>query len=185
MNKKYLERNINRTNCPFCKEIETNFIIKEYIKENGFGKLVDLFLEEKVRELCEREKGNIEAPIEECKIIITDTFVEVIEKFIISHIRNWQNESDARRPDATVEELGKNRLREIENNGRIRPRLVQALSEMMQTVIDGKLQIVQKSVKMYDEQGIQLSRSIATDVVSAIFIGPPQVDGNMKARKSK
>lgn len=139
--------------------ISSEHIIKEYIKENGFGKLVDLFLEEKVKELCEKNKNNVDSPIDECKIIITDTFVEVLEKFIISHIRNWNNETDARRPDATIEELGKNRLREVENNGRIRPRLVQALSEMFDATIKGKLEIAQKSVKMYDEQAKNIKKS--------------------------
>jgi hypothetical protein len=132
--------------------------VKEYIKENGFGKLVDLFLEEKVKELCEKNKNSIEPPIEECKIIITDTFAEVLEKLVISHIRNWNNETDARRPDATIEELGKNRLRETVVNGRQRPMLIQAISEIFDAALHGKLQIAQKSVKMYDEQGAQLAK---------------------------
>jgi hypothetical protein len=138
--------------------VSDEYVVKEHIKENGFGKLVDLFLNEKVKELCEKNKNNVEPPVEECKIIITDTFAEVLEKLIISHIRNWNNETDARRPDATIEELGKNRLREVENNGRIRPRLVQALSEMFDAAISGKLVIKQKSVKMYDEQAAAIPK---------------------------
>jgi hypothetical protein len=118
----------------------------------SFGEYFDVYLHEKVKEICEKNKDNFETPINECKIIITDTFMEVLEKFIISHVRNWNNETDSRRPNITTEELAANRLREVENNGRIRPRLIQALSEMFEAAVKGKLDIVQKSVKMYDEQ---------------------------------
>lgn len=116
------------------------------------GNIIDKYIELRVGEILKKSKS-LEDPGE---IIITDTFVEVLEKLIISHIRGWYLEDEARREDISANDRALNRKKEAINNGTRRPRYVEALGKMFQLAIEGKFSLDQDSVKLYEESGKKL-----------------------------
>lgn len=116
------------------------------------GNIIDKYIELRVGEILKKSKS-LEDPGE---IIITDTFVEVLEKLIISHIRGWYLEDEARREDISADDRALNRKKEAINNGTRRPRYVEALGKMFQLAIEGKFSLDQDSVKLYEESGKKL-----------------------------
>lgn len=122
------------------------------MEKSHIGHVLDKYIELRVNCLLSKPKS----PQDPEDIIITDTFVEVLEKLIISHIRGWHLEDEARRPDITEEERALNRKKEAINNGTRRPRYVEALGRMFDLAVSGSFSLSQDSVKMYEETGRKL-----------------------------
>ena len=114
--------------------------------EKSIGEILDSYIHDKVYKLAIENKENIEVPD---NLIITDSFSQVLEKLIISTIRAWNIEEEARQSNLTDNQLAENRRKERVNNGVIRPRLIEALGRMFDLAIKGKFSLKEDHVKMY------------------------------------
>lgn len=143
------------------KDQLTDFFKKLY--KTKIADFLDDYFKKRIKELCSINKGNIEVPE---NIIITDSFSDVLEKLIISTIRAWNIEADARRPNITDQELADNRKKERTNNGIIRPRLIEALNKMFDLALQNKFSFQQDSVKTYQQDGKNLEEIIENEIVN-------------------
>lgn len=123
-----------------------------FMRNCNIGHILDKYIYLRVNDILQKSK-NQQDPGD---VIATDSFVEVLEKLIISHIRAWYLEDEARRSDITEEKRGLNRRKEAINNGTRRPRYVEALGRMFQLALEGKFSLKEDSVKMYEETGRKL-----------------------------
>lgn len=106
------------------------------------GTGIDKYIQEKVKEVLDKTK------FPEYDNIHSDTFSELIDKLIITHIRLWYLE------DAMTLETDGNKMKQLKDKADItfkqkRPMLVKSIDKIITNMCNGKFNPVAENPKLY------------------------------------
>ena len=107
------------------------------------GKLLDEEIKERVEKILQNNK------FPEYDEVYTDTFSELIDKLIITHIRYWYLE-DAMSSAKNDKELVEYRKKSESLFKEKRPMLVKALDKMIYQILTEKIKYTPSNVKKYE-----------------------------------